>query len=291
MEANNLALGTRVQELRRSARLVRLRSKAPRYVVAFAALVLSAAGLRSLATAPPTLEVPKELAARVDPAMESFAVRFARAYLSYDPARADAYDARVNAFVPGGMDDRAGRIPPSEPREVEWTQVAQNQEALAGGRVIVVETQLSGEPGPVYLAVPVMRTTAGELQLTAYPSFVGAPASVPEAELPTREPLEDAALEDMATRVITNYLERQPENLAADLAPEAAVSLPAEALRVVRVEDAVWADGPESGAVLITVAAREPGGAGGYLLTYELGVDYRQGRPVATFIQTVPTDT
>jgi len=73
MEANNPALGTRVQELRRSARLVRLRSKAPRYLVAFTAVVLSAAGIQSLATGPPTLAVPEELAARVDPAMESFA--------------------------------------------------------------------------------------------------------------------------------------------------------------------------------------------------------------------------
>ncbi len=291
MEANIPALGTRVQELRRSARLVRLRARAPRYLLAFTAVVLSAAGIRSLATAPPTLEVPAELAARVDPAMESFAVRFARAYLSYDSAQAEAYDARLDTFVPAGMDAQAGRTPPDEPQEVEWAQVAQNQEALAGGRVIVVEAQLSTERGSVYLAVPVARTAAGELQLTSYPSFIGAPATVPEAELPTREPVDDAALAEMATRVITNYLERQPENLAPDLAQEASVSLPPDPLRVARVEDVAWANGAGSGAVLITVEARESRAGGGYLLTYELGIDYRQGRPVATFIETVPTDT
>jgi hypothetical protein len=291
MEAHTPALATRVEELRRSARLVRLRSRAPRYLVSLAAVVLSLAGLRALVAPAPAPELPAELAARVDPAMEGFAARFARAYLSYDPARAEADDALLDAFVSAGMDAQAGRIPPEAPRRVEWTQVAQNQEALAGGRVVVVEAKLAGEGLSRYLAVPVARTPGGELQVTGYPSFVGAPAEAAEAELPVRRPVDDASIEDMAARVVTNYLERQPENLAADLAADATVSLPSAALRVERVDDVVWADGPESGAVLVTLEAREPGSGASYVLTYELGVDRREGRPVATFIETVPTDT
>lgn len=291
MEAEPAVLATRVEELRRSARLVRLRSRAPRYLVVLAAVILGATGLRSLVAPPPAPELPAELVARVDPAIEAYAVRFARAYLSYDPAHADAHDDRLDAFVPRGMDSQAGRLPPAEPRRVEWAQVAQNQEALAGGRVVVVEAKLAGEARPLYLAVPVGRTPAGELELTGYPSLVGAPAEADGGELRVRRPVGDAALEDMAARVITNYLEHATENLSADLATDAAVSLPPAALRVQSVDDVVWADGPESGAVLVTVEASEPGSGAGYLLTYELGVDYRQGRPVATFIETLPTDT
>ena len=90
--------------------------------------------------------------------------------------------------------------------------------------------------------------------------------------------------------MVRNYLAGQVGNLDADLTPDAAVTVPTIALRVVSVDQVVWTgQGPDSGAVLVTVTALDAGG-GTYRLTYELGVVVRE-RPYVDFVQVIPTDT
>jgi hypothetical protein len=77
-------------------------------------------------------------------------------------------------------------------------------------------------------------------------------------------------------------------NLAADLTPEAVVTLPTLALRTQRIERLEWTAGPGS-AVLATLTAADHRGSS-YTLAYELGIVYRE-RPYVDFIEVIPTDS
>ncbi|MQA76543.1 MAG: hypothetical protein GEU88_19845 [Solirubrobacterales bacterium] len=290
MEGLSPSLGGRVEEVRRSARLERARELLPRLLVLGLVAVLWALGVKQLFASAPTVEMPADLEARSDRALEAFAVDFARAYLSYDPARPQLFERWLSRYVPAGMDPDAGRLAPPKARGVLFAQVVQNQEALAGGRMVVVEAQLTTSSAPVYLAVPARRTEGEGLALAGYPAFVGAPSVDEEAALPLSEAVDAPELEQLAERVVTNYLARAHANLEADLAPEAEVAVPEASLRVERLADLTWAGEQASGAVLATVEARDQAGAS-YTLTYELGTDYRGGRPVVLWIETVPTST
>jgi hypothetical protein len=93
----------------------------------------------------------------------------------------------------------------------------------------------------------------------------------------------------MSERVVSNYLGGQMQNLRADLAPRAEVTLPSEALSLVSLDELVWADRAEGGeAVLATVSAIDPQ-SGGYSLTYEIGVERLGGRWYARWIEVIPT--
>ena len=53
------------------------------------------------------------------------------------------------------------------------------------------------------------------------------------------------------------------------------------------MQQIVWLGAPGSGAVLATLSATDLGGVT-YILTYELGIAYRE-RPYVDFIEVVPT--
>jgi Conjugative transposon protein TcpC len=272
--------------VRRSARVERLRARAPRYLLwAFLALT-SAVGVREIVS-PPEPAAPAARPAEVDHAAESYAVEFARAYLAFDARRPQERERRLRGLVPDELAPDAGFLPRSGSRHVMWAEVAHVRESAAGGRIVVVAAQTDAEPSPVYLAVPVTRKSNGDLVLTAYPALVGPPA-VARGELPDREEVDDREVAAVARRVVTNYLAGEPANLAADLLPQAEVSLPPAPLRVRGAAEIAWADGSESEAVLVTVEAADEAGAS-YTLTYELGIERRRGRPYVSFIETVPT--
>jgi hypothetical protein len=282
-------LQARVETVRRSARLERAKASAPRVLLAAALTITSAIGVRGLIA--PGGE-PEALPARGAPdhALEDFAQGFARAYLSYDPHRSAVRDRALGAYVPDDLDSGAGLAPGgTEDREVAWTRVAQNQEALAGGRIVVVAAGFKDQTDdPLYLAVPVRRLAGGELALSGYPALVGAPTRT-SAPLPARESVEDPEILALAERVVRNYLAGERADLAADLAPGAAVAIPAQSLSVVSLDEVVWASGPESGAVLATVIARDETGSE-WTLTYELGLERRRGRVLTSFIETLANE-
>lgn len=274
----------KVEVARRSARLERLRARAPRLLFIGAAVVLAAIGAREL-VAPAEPTPPARAQAGVDHASEEFAQRFARAYLTFDPAHPARRERALSGLVPDELSVDGGLLPRGSQR-VLWTQIAQNQEAIAGGRVIVVAAAVSTQSASLYLAVPVYRRADGAIGLSGYPSLVG-PPSVSRASLGDRDEVEEREIVAVARRVVSNYLAGEAQNLAADLAPDTRVSLPTRALHVRSLEDVVWARGVGSSAVLATVVARDADGAT-WTLTYELGIKHAGGRPYVIFVETVP---
>ena len=270
----------------RDVRGARLRAAAPRYLAVAALALLVALGLKGLLWPPKTATAPSPPPA-ADAPSEDFALQLARAYLTYDSARPQARSRALAPFLSGGLDSTAGFFAASGAQRVRWAEVASDQPALAGGRVITVAAALSTRRLPVYLALAVRHRPGRGLALVGYPSFVGAPL-VGAAAQPSGEPVEDPALKAVLGRVLRNYLAGSAPNLRADLAPGAAVTLPTLTLRVQRIARLEWIGHAHSGAVLATLSAADGRGAT-YTLAYELGLERRE-RPYVDFIEVIPTD-
>ena len=282
-------IGERVELVRRSARLERLRARAPRFLLVTTLALTSALGVRELVSPEETSTAAGHRLVS-DYALEDFAQGFARAYLTYDAVRPQVRERALAPYTSDAIDADAGLMPAARgSQRVAWTRVAQNQEALAGGRIVVVAVGIAGVSVPLYLAVPVDRIEGGAIALTGYPSLVGAPVTA-EASPADREEVSDEELLTVAERVLRNYLAGERQNLAADLAPGASVSIPAQRLEVDSVEEIFWAAGIDSGAVLATVIAVDEGGAS-WTLTYELGVERLRGRVLVSFIETLANET
>ncbi len=95
--------------------------------------------------------------------------------------------------------------------------------------------------GLVYLAVAVRRDERGLLSVSAAPALVGPPPVDRSADAPDEEEVEDPNVRAVADRAVRNYLAGQRENLLADLAPDATVSLPPQRLSVRSTEAVTWA--------------------------------------------------
>jgi hypothetical protein len=271
--ADNTTQRPRRRALARSARLGRARARAPRWAFLALVCVLCLAGLHSIFLAPAAAPAPGPTGPPTDWAEQSFALGFARAYLSYDSGRPQEREAALRPFVGAGIEAGAGFTPPDHgSQQVRWADVAQVQRPLAGGIAITVAAQLSDAAEPVYLSVPVGRGRGGEIYLGGYPSFVGAPLSgAAHPSAPGGEPVSDPAVQALVRRALGNYLAGDAEDLAADLAGAATVTLPGADLTLGGVEELEWVDGEGGGAVLATVTATDPRG-GAYTLRYEVGV-------------------
>jgi hypothetical protein len=275
----------RMDELVRSARADRLRARLPRYLALGALVILCLAGLRSIVAPAGAETEPAEVL--VDVAAEELAMRFARTYLTYDAARPDARERALAAMVPEDLDTGAGSYAERGSQEVEWVEVAQHQEALAGGVIIVVAAQIAGDPAPTYLAVPIERRSSGALQISGYPSLVG-PPTLATGSSTGGEEVDDPEISQVVSRVVSNYLAGEESNLKADLTDPATYSLPTEQLTVRGgLLELRWAAGPETPAVLATVEAVDGDGAS-WTFTYEVGIDQSGDRTYATYIETVP---
>jgi Conjugative transposon protein TcpC len=279
-------VGDRVRVFRRSARADRLRARTPRYLfIAFLA-VMSLAGLRSIVRpASPPAPTPAP-AHGTDQGAESFALEFARAYLTWGPG-VDRGRA-LRPYLSADLDYEAGLATRGSDR-VEWDQVTSDEPAPGGGRKVIVAAGVSSEPVPLYLEVPVERARTGALALTGYPALVGAPSTA-HAAVPERDDVVRAPVLALARRVVANYLAANRTNLAADLAPGARVSLPAFRLRLHSIDGVQWAAGGGSGAVFVTAEASDAKRRR-WTLTYELGIAHpRSPRPTCTYVETAPAD-
>ncbi|HVX33959.1 MAG TPA: conjugal transfer protein [Solirubrobacterales bacterium] len=256
-----------------SARLGRARARAPRW--AFLALVgiLCAAGLRSILLPAAAAPRPARGGSPVDFAEQNFALGFARAYLTYDAARPEKREAALRPYIGAGIEAGAGFTPPEQgSQEVRWADVAQVQRPLSGGVAITVAAQLSDAREPVYLSVPVERGSGGAIFLAGYPSFVGAPlAATGHMSGRAGQPVSDQAVLALIRRALGNYLAGDAEDLSADLAGAATVTLPGAGLKLGGVEELEWVDGEGGGAVLATISATDARG-GTYTLRYEVGL-------------------
>lgn len=289
MESAASSVGGAAERLRSEVsgvRGARLRASAPQYLLLAALGVLVALGLKGLIW-PPAVPPSPRPPVSADAPSEDFALQFTRAYLNYDAKHPGRRAQALAPFLPeqlardGGLGVMRGR------QRVLWAQVASDQPALVGGRVVTVAARVSTQRLPVYLAVTVRHRRGGSLELAGYPSFVGAPAVSTEAQVDTLLAVEDRGVTAVVARVLRNYLGASIPNLKADLTPDAAVSLPTLALTVRSIDRVQWVDGRASGAVVATVTAEDARGAT-YTLTYELGIAYRE-RPYVAFVEVIPT--
>lgn len=268
-----------------SVRVARIKALAPRYLALAVALLLMGLGVRSLVAPPkpPHFSVP----ATADAPTLDFAQQFARVYLTYDANRPQIRGRELSRFVPVGMDKDVGMFVSSGRQRVLWTQVASDQPAVGGGRVITVAAGITTQVPPVYLAVTVQHPPGEAVSLIGFPSFVGAPLVDRQANPPSYDEVSDAAIAEVVTRVLRNYLAGAAANLKADLTVQASVTLPTIAMRMESVDEMVWVGGVGSRAVLATVTANDTAGID-YTLTYEVGLAYRE-RPYVDFVGVIPT--
>jgi hypothetical protein len=222
----------------------------------------------------------------VDAPGQAYAQQFAAAYLAYNAATPGQRTTALTNFAGSGqIDPGFGFQPPSSgSRTVLSTQLAQTFQ-LAGGESEYVIGASTTPDGVLYLAVTVGRHGDGSLGIVGYPALVGPPLTGDPIQPPIGAQVQNAPLQAVVQRALTNFLAGSSSNLTADLAPTAVISLPGEVLRLQQLQTLVWA--PTGRSVLATVAVTDPHGAQ-LTLTYELGVE-QTGRWFISGIQTHPT--
>lgn len=263
----------------------RLRVFGPRYVALGVLLVLLALGVRSLVS--PSESKSIALRSGADAPSEDFALQFARAYLTYDARWPALRTQELARFIPVGFDRDGGVFVGSGAQRVLWVDVASDQPAVVGGRVITVAAGVSTQAAPVYLAVTVRHPAGRPVSLVGYPSFVGAPLVGRESEATTYDEVTEPSVKEVVGRVLRNYLAGSVVNLKADLTSDAVVTLPTLRLQLERIDSMGWVGGRHSRAIVATVTASDPRGTS-YTLTYEVGLAYRE-RPYVDFVGVIPT--
>ncbi len=259
----------RVEVLTRPAWRVSLGARAPRIAAGAVAAILMIAGLRAIVAGPPAPPAAPAPAPVADSGAEAFAEGFVRAYLSWDPEDPDAREDELAAYSASELDAGAGVEPSDEAQTVEWTATVASRATSPGRQVVTVAARAAGKEW--HLAVPVSRDRKGYLVVGAYPALVGAPP-VARGEAPVEEDdVENTQLARVAERAVRNYLAGAAENLAADLDPEAVVSLPASAARVATVDAVTRAPG---GRIAVALTAVVDGAR--FELRYELEVVKRE---------------
>lgn len=268
---------------------LRLRADLTRYLLIGVSIFGLLASAR-FAFDPPAYKVPAsapETSSAPDLAAESYAVLFARRYLTWNAAEPLSSSQALAPFAGAELDPDAGMVLPATGAEtVEWAEAVQEREQSPGVRVYTVAAQ-TDPVGLRYLTVGVRRVAGGALTLAGYPAFVGAPASAPPQRGDRLRPVSDSGLSTVVRRALSNYLASSAVELAADLMPGAQVSAPAVPMQLLSVVRQSWATG--GGSVIVEVEASDRSGAQ-YQLAYELDVVRRQGRWEIAAIQTDPDD-
>jgi hypothetical protein len=172
-------------------------------------IVAAPAGQAPVATSP-------GLAA--DQASAAFATRFARAYLEEPAAGA------LTPYLAEGAKLGTGR-PPQGGELVAQSEVTETDELGAGRAVLTVACELR-DSRTLYLAVPIVRSKAGEVAALGAPSIVAAPA--PAGADPERpQPLAGSyagAIQALVEKFLPAYVEAsEPSDLAYFVAPGAVV--------------------------------------------------------------------
>lgn len=253
-----------------SLRSARARALAPRIAVYFALLILSVAGLRAIidhSSAPPGAPAPLAETAS-DPAAEAFAEGFADVYLSWDADKPQRRRRALLGYLPSSLDEEDGFTPADgTSQRVVWTAAMGAERFGSTLNVTVAARTTDGDV--LHLTVPVARDENGFLYVAGYPALVGAPPLARDATPPQGEEVEDETLKTVVERALINYLAGARENLLADLAPEAVVSLPARKLTVSSVETPTWVVPNHRVAAVVTATDEEEST---WTLRYELAV-------------------
>ena len=207
----------------------------------------------------------------LDEESSAFAVRFARAYIADSSLHSlDSYFAGGTALPVGAAASGQG---------VAQAEVAQTRR-LGGGRAIVtIACELLG--GRVlYLAVPIVRDSAGEVAALGAPSLVAAPETA-GLEAERTQPLSGAdagAIGELADRFLAAYVSTsEPADLSYYVASGANVT-PLGGLRLVgtpSVRESQDEGGPGR-TVIASVHARDEASGVTYVLSYRLELVKRE---------------
>ncbi|MBS1861708.1 MAG: conjugal transfer protein [Actinobacteria bacterium] len=267
-----------------SLRMIRLRARGPRILLALLVLVLCVAGLRSIFGGRAASARPVAAGPRYDVGAAAFAQSFTAAYLTWGPQEPEG--ARIGAlkpFLAQGLEADAGLAPaPRTADSVAGTEVAEERRVGTVTDVLVVAETSAGTQ---YLSVPVARGERGLLAVVSYPALVGPPATDTAEAALTLSAIEDKGLETVVSRGLRNYLTGQATNLRADLTAEAVVSLPTQPLEVSAIDSFDWLVPKRT--VAVRVEAKDAQGAR-LTLTYQVGV-VRRVRWYIDSIQVDPT--
>jgi hypothetical protein len=267
---------------------IRLGRELPRHLLCVMSLAGLAASARyAIAPPRPPAAAPARVPVERDVAAEGYAVLFARRYLTWNAADPQASLRTLGAFVGSGIEPAAGlQLPPAGRQAVEWAEIVQVREPATSEHVYTVAAQ-TDSAGLLYLSVGVLRTRQGSLALAGYPAFVGAPAAGPAPSSGRLRAVADAALASVVERALRNYLAASGAELAADLTPDARVSLPAWPLTLDSLQRLDWSSDGRS--VLAGVQAQDARGVQ-YTLAYEIDVAREQGRWEVSAVQMNPDE-
>jgi hypothetical protein len=203
-----------------------------------------------------------------------FAISFARAYLAWS-SNPLVHQRSLSQFVSPIGDRDVGLTPaPASSQEVAWVGVA--AEGTGPGRLRVYTVAVATTRGVRYLAVAVTQGSDGLPVLARYPSLVAAPAidqsgALDGGSLPA---VTNRGASAVLNRALRNYLGGSAENLAADLAPGAAVQPVGPGLTLSAVVRLAL---EPSGAVLATVRASDATGDV-FTLAYQVSLRESDGR-------------
>lgn len=223
--------------------------------------------------APPAAAKPSA----VDPATSAFAVRFARAYL------ADPSGAALAPFLAEGARVGTGTPPQEKTGDVAQAEVSGVEDLGDGRAVLTVACELR-DARTLYLAVPIVRSWAGEVAALGAPSIVAAPgaAGVDSNEQPQAVAGPDAgAIQGLVAKFLPTYLAAgDPGSLSYFLAPGAAVQPLGGAIGFPAITGVTQLDSGEGPVRSVLAAARvsDPASGAVYPVTYRLELVKRGGR-------------
>jgi hypothetical protein len=210
----------------------------------------------------------------LDPRTDSFAVRFARAYLG-----GASPEELAPLLAPGAEAPSAGTG--ATGLEVQQADVA-GSEGLGHAQALVTVACELADARTVYLAVPIVREGADGVAVAGAPAVVAGPAGVGE-DVASPRPIagpDATAIGELVRRFLPAYFSASgPADLSYLLAPGAVVVPPGNGLRLLGVS-AVKQVGDGEGrqrSVLATVRVRDPLSGASFALAYRLEVA-RHGR-------------
>jgi hypothetical protein len=219
---------------------------------------------------------PQPSAEAVDPASAAFAVHFARAYL------ADPSAAALSPFLAEGVRVGSGS-PPMAGGDVAQAEVSEIDELGDGRSILTVAAELR-DARTLYLAVPIVRSKAGEVAALGAPSIVADPGSAGVASDERPQTLAGpgaGAIGELVERFLPEYVSAgEAGSLSYLLAPGVAVAPLGGSVAldgVIGVTQLGSGEGPRR-TVLATARVSDPASGATYPLAYRLDVVKVGGR-------------
>jgi hypothetical protein len=219
----------------------------------------------------PTAAAPAE-GPSADEATDAFAVRFARAYLTDPTAEALA------PYLAEGARIGTGLAPKVKTSLVAQAEVSGTEERSGGEAVLTVACELR-DSRTLYLAVPIVRSEAGEVAALGAPWFVAGPGGAVGVESKRPQLLagsDGPEIESLVSKFLPTYLaSAEASDLSYFLLPGAVVQPLAGQVSLKSLSTITQlgdGEGPRR-TVLAAVRVADPVGGATYPLVYRLSVE------------------